>query len=332
MNYSKIYNDFILDRRTKEKTIDVYTEVHHILPKALGGTDDKVNLVRLTAGDHYFAHLLLAKIYGGKMIFALQAMSNLSNGTERPCFKKRLQYSHVRKMSARNYSCNFSGKNSPVSDKEIYELHNHDGRVVSGDRIDISEKTNLAPRAISALLLGQKHNYNGWFYPPKNNGKSSREIYRIGNVTDQTIYNLHHFDGRIWSGRKVDFLDAFGKKLYFQKTNGNCNGWYKNQYDAKNHFLELQKKCKKNSEKRGNINGLNNPRSDKKIYHFINFETLEEKKMTRFELADFLEIKSSKLSCLFSLRQKSVRSWGLYDVWLKKDNIKTIRKDRIKHE
>jgi len=332
MNYSKIYNEFILSRKAKENQLIGYTEKHHILPKALGGTDNKLNLVKLTASDHYFAHLLLAKIHGGKMVFALQAMSNLSNGTERPCFKKRLQYSHIRKMSAKNYSSNFSGKNSPVSDKEIYELHNHDGRVVSGDRIDISEKTGLTLRAISSLLLGQKHNYNGWFYPVKNNGKSGKELYKNSNLTDQTIYNLYHFDGRVWTGRKVDFLDSFGKKLYFQTIDGNCKGWYKSQEDAKNHFLRLQKKCKRNSQKRGDITGLNNPRADKKIYHFINFETLEEKKITRVELADFLEIKSSELSCLFSLRQKSIRSWGLYDTWLNKDNIKIIRKDRIKYE
>lgn len=33
------------------------------MPKAEGGSDDKTNLVKLTARQHYIAHLLLAKIY-----------------------------------------------------------------------------------------------------------------------------------------------------------------------------------------------------------------------------------------------------------------------------
>ena len=66
MNYKKIYNDFITDRRAKESTLTGYTEKHHIKPKSLGGDNSKENLIRLTAEDHVHAHLLLAKAYGGK--------------------------------------------------------------------------------------------------------------------------------------------------------------------------------------------------------------------------------------------------------------------------
>jgi hypothetical protein len=332
MNYAKIYDDFIESRKLKQKYINGYCETHHIKPKALGGTDKKSNLIKLTASDHYFAHLLLAKIHGGKMLFALYAMNNLKYRSLRPCFKKRLEYEHIRKMAARIYSENYSGINSPVSDKNIYTLRNHDNKIVSGNRFDICKETGLTNRALSSLILGQKHNYNGWYYPQKNNGKKKKQLYREGNSTDQTIYTLYHFDGRIWSGKKVVFFDNFGGQLVFQSDNGNCLGWYRKKEQAQNHFIKLREKCKKNSEKRGDITGLNNPKADKNIYHFINFNNLEEKKITRFELANFLGIKPSTLSCLFSLRQKSVRSWGLYDVWLKKDKIKTTRKDRIRSE
>lgn len=43
--------------------LDGYTETHHIQPKCLGGTNDKSNLVRLTAKAHYVAHHLLHKAY-----------------------------------------------------------------------------------------------------------------------------------------------------------------------------------------------------------------------------------------------------------------------------
>jgi len=47
-------------------TPDGYTEQHHILPKCLGGTNNKSNLVRLTAREHFVCHLLLVKMTVGE--------------------------------------------------------------------------------------------------------------------------------------------------------------------------------------------------------------------------------------------------------------------------
>lgn len=61
MDYSKIYKSFIESR--KQMVIeDQYFEVHHILPRAMGGDDSKENLIKLTTEDHFFAHILLSKI------------------------------------------------------------------------------------------------------------------------------------------------------------------------------------------------------------------------------------------------------------------------------
>ncbi len=73
MNYKHIYKSFIEDRINKQE-FSGYSEKHHILPKSIGGADNKENLIRLTAKDHFFAHRLLAKIYKGKMIFAFSMM------------------------------------------------------------------------------------------------------------------------------------------------------------------------------------------------------------------------------------------------------------------
>ena len=59
-----------------------YFETHHKVPASLGGTDDKANLVDLTAREHYIAHLLLVKITEqsgdktahGKMLYAFNCM------------------------------------------------------------------------------------------------------------------------------------------------------------------------------------------------------------------------------------------------------------------
>jgi hypothetical protein len=91
MNYKRIYDEFISDRKTKQPAIFVnknknarnyvtqthdveYREHHHIVPRSLGGTDKSNNIVSLSPEDHLFAHLLLAKIYGGPMWGAFQFM------------------------------------------------------------------------------------------------------------------------------------------------------------------------------------------------------------------------------------------------------------------
>lgn len=61
MDYQKHYDALI--NRAQHRTLETYTENHHIIPRCLGGTDDKNNLVRLTPEEHYLAHQLLVKIY-----------------------------------------------------------------------------------------------------------------------------------------------------------------------------------------------------------------------------------------------------------------------------
>lgn len=61
MNYKQIYENIIAFRK-KNVPVDCYTEIHHIIPKSLGGTDAKTNLVRLTAKEHFICHRLLVKI------------------------------------------------------------------------------------------------------------------------------------------------------------------------------------------------------------------------------------------------------------------------------
>jgi hypothetical protein len=81
MNYLKVYNSLIQKR--KENIITGYSENHHILPKCLGGNNNKDNLVKLTAREHFVAHLLIHKIYKcKKTAYALWMMQCKS-----PCFK-----------------------------------------------------------------------------------------------------------------------------------------------------------------------------------------------------------------------------------------------------
>ena len=80
MNYKQIYNSLIqkgLERGLNKGILDYYTELHHIIPKSMGGKNKKENYVLLTAKEHFIAHQLLYKIYkNSQMAFALHKFCN----------------------------------------------------------------------------------------------------------------------------------------------------------------------------------------------------------------------------------------------------------------
>lgn len=78
MNYPRIYNLLIAKAQTRSN-LECYVEKHHVIPKALGGTDESTNLVNLTAREHFIAHMLLAKIHRGKMWYAVICMKGKAN-------------------------------------------------------------------------------------------------------------------------------------------------------------------------------------------------------------------------------------------------------------
>jgi hypothetical protein len=65
MNYLAIYNLLVTkaNNELRKKKQGIYYESHHIIPKCMGGTNDKINRVLLTPKEHYIAHRLLSIIY-----------------------------------------------------------------------------------------------------------------------------------------------------------------------------------------------------------------------------------------------------------------------------
>jgi hypothetical protein len=77
MNYQKVYNDIV--ERGKVRDPEGYYEVHHIVPRCMGGGNEKENLTNLTAREHFIAHWLLARIYPNHrgVAFSFWAMSSM---------------------------------------------------------------------------------------------------------------------------------------------------------------------------------------------------------------------------------------------------------------
>lgn len=86
--YTKIYNDIVT--RAQKRLITGYVERHHIIPRSLGGSNSKDNLVALTAREHFICHLLLRKMTNGinrkKMTLAVFKM--LGKGKRQTTYNK----------------------------------------------------------------------------------------------------------------------------------------------------------------------------------------------------------------------------------------------------
>ena len=112
MNYQQIYNQLISKRQQETPPENCYTETHHIKPKCLGGTNEQTNLVKLTAREHYIAHLLLAKIYNTYGLYSAVIYMQTGRLKNRKFkFNSRL-YQKIREEFANKMSQKKKGKTS----------------------------------------------------------------------------------------------------------------------------------------------------------------------------------------------------------------------------
>lgn len=314
MDYARVYADFIKDRRALSLAPGRYAERHHIVPRCVGGTDDPDNLIRLTPEDHYFAHLLLAKAYGGPHWASVYAMCHLVNGVQRCArskLKARIQFGHVRRSLATYYRGILSGPSGKIADRRQHDLVHFDGRVARGDRFSLSDQTGVTRQQISAVLRGAKKSAHGWFSPAHNpDGLRRSELISLG-VRDKTIVNLFHHDGRTWSGTKVQFRKKFGASLTFQHPEGCVMGWYRTKEQAIGHGELRSAVLAKALHARGNISGHANPNADDTLYPFRVLATGQIVVTTKVKAKELFGVSSASLCALFNGKQKKTHGIAL---------------------
>jgi hypothetical protein len=107
VDYKKHYNLLIERAINRKLPIDVYVEIHHIIPKCMGGNDEEFNLVKLTAEEHYVAHQLLIKIYPGQKGLSYAAfMMSVNNGQNK---RNNKQYGWIKRKLAEEFSERMKG-------------------------------------------------------------------------------------------------------------------------------------------------------------------------------------------------------------------------------
>lgn len=76
------YVGIVHSRRNDPIPDNEYGEIHHIIPRSCGGSNDSWNLVRLAPEEHYRCHALLPQIYTEgrehqSMVFAWRCMKTM---------------------------------------------------------------------------------------------------------------------------------------------------------------------------------------------------------------------------------------------------------------
>lgn len=182
MNYKRIYEQFIADRFCKQPIKPQYFERHHIVPKSLGGDDKEYNIIKLTPEDHYFAHLCLAKIYGGSQWSSVLCMTKMLSSKKRSDktsgFANRKMVAVARKKSALDKSLQYSGKLTRHTKKQYTLLH-IDGKEESGSIVELAEKTQLSVPSVYRLVKRlQGMSYSGWYFDKllMENAKQSKKL------------------------------------------------------------------------------------------------------------------------------------------------------------
>lgn len=176
MNYSKVYDELIQFRQAHpiKKSKIQYCELHHILPRSLGGNDIQENIVNLTAREHYLAHRLLAKImelkYGSESIENIKMQRALFLMARYKKFKKFITSRTYEKI--RISYCNAVGKRMSIANK---------GRKMSNERKLQNKLDSSSRKWMMNKQLNESH-----FVKPADIQFYLNKGFVFGRLIDQT--------------------------------------------------------------------------------------------------------------------------------------------------
>lgn len=165
MNYTKHY-DLLIQKATQRQLTEYY-EIHHIIPKCMGGSDDESNLVKLTPEEHYVAHQLLAKMHIDNPKLLMAAMMMCANR------KGNKVYGWIkRKHSAIMSSLQKGKNNSQYGTRWIHsDLEKKSKRISKEDKLPENWKEGRKINFDEKQLQCQCKHCNNYFF------QKTKEIY-----------------------------------------------------------------------------------------------------------------------------------------------------------
>ncbi len=256
--YTRWYCSLIQKNLQTSRSADQYTELHHIYPKSVQCDIDvkqKLNIVRLTAREHFIAHLLLTKMFKNavinqKMNFAFFQL-RLSNRYQQRYTNSRF-YEKIKKV------------------KRTYIRFYNNDKCVYADVDDLDKQQLLTAQGWSTIMpeqykIGRVGNMKG----KRHSAETRRQMSESGKSVDRSNFKKPTREERLLAAKKAqttrrynESLDPIGtamkrkeqserqKQLY---KNGilSCAGANNPRYGVKV-SVETKQKISELSQRRGN--------------------------------------------------------------------------------
>lgn len=193
--YFAWYKNIIVNFISNPPLVDY--EIHHILPKSMGGSNDPSNLVRLPIRYHYVAHLLLWKstqsISHQKMAYAVVSMR-----AGRELVTNSRLFEAAKKTAIEYKRVKTAGMFSAVdSQGNTYYIHQTDLRYVSGELVAKSKgrlkgytQSDEHRQKLAATKLAQSNPNHKWIITtPLGVFNSLGEAASAHNTSRTTVLN-----------------------------------------------------------------------------------------------------------------------------------------------
>jgi len=227
MNYKKIHDQIIENRRANPLPKDAYGENHHIIPKSLGGQDDATNIIRLTPKEHYIIHHLLWKYHRcSKTAHAFFNMLRCSDNQNRKFTARQhaiATAAHVEtlKINMKGEGNHFYGRRHSEETKEKIRQKKLGVKMSKEAKEKMSKvrkgrpKTNEHRRKIGRKGLIMLKNFD--------TGESVRISKEEANKYDRSI----------WKNPATNQVKEVCKYCGIESTKGNINRWHNENCKSK---------------------------------------------------------------------------------------------------
>jgi len=217
MNLLVIYNEIC--KRGQVRYLDTYTEKHHIIPKCMGGKNDKDNLTTLTAKEHFIVHKILCILHPNseKLKYAFWAMCNQTKN--RNYIVSGRDYEYAKKLLL------------PIwTKKKSKETKEKISKGKKGKKININQEGNL------------NHNFGKiWI---KNVSSSEEKMIKLGDIIPDGWQRGRFKSGSLGKSQisgKSWYHNLSGEEKYFSKEDIIPDEWiigrYKNNMVSNNNLL-----------------------------------------------------------------------------------------------
>lgn len=158
MDYNKHYNLLVEKAKNRELIKEEGYEIHHIIPKCFGGSDEPDNLIKLTYREHFIAHILLYKMQTEKrkifqMLKAIMIMGGRMHSNSHSFSRAKIDFGirQSEMISGENhpmYGTSRTGEKNPFygkkhteeSKKKMSEISKN---LVTAKRLDTGERVKV---------------------------------------------------------------------------------------------------------------------------------------------------------------------------------------------